>query len=535
MNATSPISQAPRNPDPTQAASPQAADQAASSNGQDFAGALSDAGGRTARRHQAIKQHNSAPRGSALPASGNPQPLSLPPPPARTNSPTAQAGNSASAISSPAAGTAPNSAPAQAPATAAAAAGDPSNGAQPANGAQQPGAQTSSPPVAGTAAESAAAAPAAATVDAASRVTTPAAATVPGAGLTMPHAPSARSFAMTAPTVDAAPADPSAGTTPAKTAVPPPPAVVSNTDAKPNEGPASKADIAAATSAPTSTNVNAQNAPTTANAPSTADADAAAQAIMAAAIAQGTSAPSPDSSAASDDLATPDTGVTLQGVVAANDSPAPLPSGATAVHATAPTSASVIAASAASIVQAVTASADSGATDKHLHSSNSDGSIGAAQLLTSNAASDASPGPAPTFKVGAGVETAEFGQGVADRVSLMMDGNLTTAKLQVNPPALGPIEVRIALQGGHAQISLSSHSAVTRDALEATSPKLREMLGSQGFSQVSVDISHRSFQDSSRQAQPYERLSAIGADSPAVAQTSAAAARSASGLLDAYA
>jgi hypothetical protein len=61
------------------------------------------------------------------------------------------------------------------------------------------------------------------------------------------------------------------------------------------------------------------------------------------------------------------------------------------------------------------------------------------------------------------------------------------------------------------------------------------MLGSQGFSQVSVDISQRSFQDSSRQAQPYERLSAIGGDSPAVVQTAAAAARSASGLLDAYA
>jgi hypothetical protein len=31
--------------------------------------------------------------------------------------------------------------------------------------------------------------------------------------------------------------------------------------------------------------------------------------------------------------------------------------------------------------------------------------------------------------------------------------------------------------------------------LEASSPKLREMLGSQGFAQVSVDISQRSFQD----------------------------------------
>ena len=44
---------------------------------------------------------------------------------------------------------------------------------------------------------------------------------------------------------------------------------------------------------------------------------------------------------------------------------------------------------------------------------------------------------------------------------------------------------------------MTSHSAVTRDALESSSPKLREMLGAQGFGQVSVDISQRSFQERS--------------------------------------
>ena len=137
-----------------------------------------------------------------------------------------------------------------------------------------------------------------------------------------------------------------------------------------------------------------------------------------------------------------------------------------------------------------------------LSGASNDGSAGAAQLLTSNTSTDS--GADAHIKVAAGVDTAEFGQGVADRVSLMMDGNLTSAKLQVNPPPLGPIEVRIAVQGGHAQVWLSSHSAVTRDALESSSPKLREMLGSQGFSQVSVDISQRSFQERSPQSQAYE-------------------------------
>jgi flagellar hook-length control protein FliK len=161
-----------------------------------------------------------------------------------------------------------------------------------------------------------------------------------------------------------------------------------------------------------------------------------------------------------------------------------------------------------------------------------DGTAGAAQLMTSSAATDASP--PPTLKVSAGVDTAEFGQGVADRVSLMMDSNLTSAKLQVNPPALGPIEVRIALQGGHAQVWFTSHSAVTRDALESSSPELREMLGAQGFGQVSVDISQRSFQERSPQSHAYEGTPAIGGESGSV-QTPSSTARAASGLLDAYA
>jgi flagellar hook-length control protein FliK len=265
----------------------------------------------------------------------------------------------------------------------------------------------------------------------------------------------------------------------------------------------------------------------TLNAPAATGTSAPAQAVMAAAIVQGTSsAPSADTAP--------------QGAAAAQDAPAGAPAAALA-QASAATSAAVTAASAGRIAQEVSSAAGAGA-DKRSHTNSpdlslagasNDGSAGATQLLTSNTSTDGSP--SPTFKVAAGVDTAGFGQGVADKVSVMMDGNLTSAKLQVNPPALGPIEVRIALQGGHAQVWLSSHSAVTRDALESSSPKLREMLGSQGFSQVSVDISHRSFQDRSPPSQAYEAMPSIKGDAPVPAQASASISRSAIGLLDAYA
>jgi flagellar hook-length control protein FliK len=162
------------------------------------------------------------------------------------------------------------------------------------------------------------------------------------------------------------------------------------------------------------------------------------------------------------------------------------------------------------------------------------GAAAAVAQLNVNAASTADPTPTPTLKVAAGVDTPEFGQGVANRVSWMVDNNLNGAKLQVNPPQLGPIEVRISVQGDHAQVWLASHSAVTRDALESSSPTLREMLGAQGFAQVSVDISQRSFQERSPHAQPYDWTPSADRGA-ATAAVSTAPASKPRGALDAYA
>jgi flagellar hook-length control protein FliK len=146
--------------------------------------------------------------------------------------------------------------------------------------------------------------------------------------------------------------------------------------------------------------------------------------------------------------------------------------------------------------------------------------------------------PAAALKIHASVDSADFSQGLSDRVSWMVDNGVNGAKLQVNPPQLGPIELRIAVQGDHAQVWMTTHSAVARDALELSSPKLREMLNAQGFGQVSVDISQRSFQDRSAYTPPYQRESAgvrSAAMTPAAATAAAATPRSLLGALDAYA
>jgi len=248
-------------------------------------------------------------------------------------------------------------------------------------------------------------------------------------------------------------------------------------------------------------------------------------------------ADSPSSPA--DELATPAAGAVARSAARPNGAPVS-PLAVSVDHFAAAT-----AARAAGNAPAVNTLADQGSADERSLGGTGDSPLldpsgntaaGAAQLnLNTAGVGDATP--TPTLKVAAGMDTPEFGQGLADRVSWMVDNNLNGAKLQVNPPQLGPIEVRIAVQGNHAQVWLSSHSAVTRDALESSSPKLREMLGAQGFGQVSVDISQRSYQEHSAHPQPYDWTPSANR-SPATAAVQSTASllpRTASGAVDAYA
>jgi flagellar hook-length control protein FliK len=234
-----------------------------------------------------------------------------------------------------------------------------------------------------------------------------------------------------------------------------------------------------------------------------------------------------------DALATPNGGTAAQGIG---------PDAASALGAV--DGASATAAAAASAARVITALATTTAADEKRVQSGSDpapaaadGSTAAAQAAA-NAAPTTSPDAAAvtTMKVSANVDSSEFGQGVANQISTMVDSNISSAKLQVNPPALGPIEVRIALQGDHAQVWMVSHSAVTRDALQASTPTLREMLGDQGFGQVSVDISQGSFQDRAPTAQSYDwNAGAERSDYSAAPSAASSTARTASGIVDAYA
>ncbi|MFT5084014.1 MAG: flagellar hook-length control protein FliK [Lentisphaeria bacterium] len=63
------------------------------------------------------------------------------------------------------------------------------------------------------------------------------------------------------------------------------------------------------------------------------------------------------------------------------------------------------------------------------------------------------------------------------------------ADIQLDPPELGPMQVKVSVNQDQASVTFVSANAQVRDALEQTVSRLREMLNEQGLNLVNVDVS----------------------------------------------
>ena len=80
----------------------------------------------------------------------------------------------------------------------------------------------------------------------------------------------------------------------------------------------------------------------------------------------------------------------------------------------------------------------------------------------------------------------DFGQ----RVALLAKSGLQRADIKLNPAHLGPVEVRISMNDDQqASVTFFAKHSVVRDAIEASMPRLREMLSEQGMNLVDSQVS----------------------------------------------
>ncbi|RRQ20919.1 flagellar hook-length control protein FliK [Thiohalobacter thiocyanaticus] len=138
-------------------------------------------------------------------------------------------------------------------------------------------------------------------------------------------------------------------------------------------------------------------------------------------------------------------------------------------------------------------------------------------------AQTAQPNPAgsqpalPTTQIPLPMQHPQWGDALSEKVMWMTNQKLQGAEIKLNPPQLGPIEVRVSLNNdsgqSQAQVNFTAQHALTRDALESALPRLREMFNANGVDLVDVNVSDRSFAEQDRdtaQAQQQQFMAGLG-------------------------
>lgn len=165
-------------------------------------------------------------------------------------------------------------------------------------------------------------------------------------------------------------------------------------------------------------------------------------------------------------------------------------------------------------------------------------------LGTVNALSGAAPhnaqsaAPPASTPIPLPVNHPDWDQALGQRVMWLVRQDVQGAELRINPPQLGPIEMRIVMNNDQASVSFTSQHAAVREALEAAVPRLRDMFSDNGLNLGNVNVSQHSFAQQ-RQDNPYTPGAAASSGyqdgAPVESPVSDTPARVLAGLVDFYA
>ena len=133
------------------------------------------------------------------------------------------------------------------------------------------------------------------------------------------------------------------------------------------------------------------------------------------------------------------------------------------------------------------------------------GAVGAPADALMDASHGAHPAP-PTLPAQATLpmtpQSPTFAPALGHQIEVWMKGGVQHAEVQLNPQDLGPIRVKIEMDGAQTRVQMSADVQSTRDALQQAMPQLSERLGQVGLSLSGGGVSDQpAFQQSQAQAQ----------------------------------
>ncbi len=91
-----------------------------------------------------------------------------------------------------------------------------------------------------------------------------------------------------------------------------------------------------------------------------------------------------------------------------------------------------------------------------------------------------------------------------DRVTLQAQQNLQEAKIRLDPPDLGKLDLLVRVEGDRLSVQINANTAATREALMQVSERLRAELQEQNFVHVDVNVGSDQGQDRHDHESPQE-------------------------------
>ncbi len=93
------------------------------------------------------------------------------------------------------------------------------------------------------------------------------------------------------------------------------------------------------------------------------------------------------------------------------------------------------------------------------------------------------------------VSHKNWGEALAEKTALLVGQKGNFARLNLVPHNLGPLEVRVQLQGETSSLEFIAVNPATKDAIESAIPRLREMFESGGLALGDVNVNSQSKRD----------------------------------------
>lgn len=94
---------------------------------------------------------------------------------------------------------------------------------------------------------------------------------------------------------------------------------------------------------------------------------------------------------------------------------------------------------------------------------------------------------------------ADWGDKLVGKLSFLTVRNQSVAEIQLTPPDMGPMEVKVRVQNEQANITVHTANPVVRDQLELHAFRLRDMLEEQGLGLASFDVTDSPRQQANQQ------------------------------------